>query len=112
MSSPPMIDESLKPICGIVPILSGKVSKMISAPPDCLTCGACCASPFLGDGYIRLSDKEEARLGAMGLPVFEVCADPDDRIVLLGTKTNAARAHVCTALDGHLGRQVACAIYG
>jgi Fe-S-cluster containining protein len=84
---------------------------MIS-PPDCLTCGACCASPFVGEGYIRLNVAEEERLGRKGLPVLEVVPDPEDRIVLLGTKRNSQGVCVCVALAGKVGRQVACSIYG
>jgi Fe-S-cluster containining protein len=80
-------------------------------PPDCLTCGACCASPFVGEGYIRLSLEEEERLGRLGLPVLEVVPDPQDRIVMLGTKRNAQGIHVCVALTGKVGKKVACSIY-
>jgi Fe-S-cluster containining protein len=83
----------------------------MAAPPDCLTCGACCASPFEGAGYIRLSVAEEERLGRKGLPVLEVLPDPEDRIVLLGTKRNNQGVHVCIALAGKVGTQVACSIY-
>ena len=48
-------------------------------PPDCLTCGACCVSPFLGEGYIQVNAAEEDRLGRMGLPVLELIDDPEDR---------------------------------
>jgi Fe-S-cluster containining protein len=80
-------------------------------PLDCLTCGACCASPFGGEGYIQLSAEEEQRLGRRGLPVLEVVPDPEDRIVMLGTKWNAQGVRVCIALAGQVGAQVACAIY-
>ncbi len=84
----------------------------MTAAPDCLTCGACCVSPFMGDGYIRLSRGEERRLGRLGLPVLEVVPGPDDRMVLLGTKENSQRRHVCIALDGAVGERVSCTIYG
>ncbi len=80
-------------------------------PPDCLTCGACCVSPFLGEGYIQVNAAEEDRLGRMGLPVLELIDDPEDRVVLLGTKINAARIRVCIALSGTVGTEVACSIY-
>lgn len=83
----------------------------MAAVPDCLICGACCASPFVGQGYIRLSPEEETRLARQGLPVLEVVPNADDRIVLLGTKDNAERIHVCAALTGKIGKQVACSIY-
>ena len=82
----------------------------MSSPPDCLTCGACCLSPLGGEGYIRLNADEENRLARRGLPVLEVLADPQDRIVLLGTKSNR-NGRVCVALTGRLGKQVACTIY-
>ena len=48
----------------------------------------------------------------MGLPVLEVVPDPEDRIVLLGTKSNAQGVRVCMGLLGKVGKQVACSIYG
>src|ERR1700730_5713398 len=84
----------------------------MASPPDCLTCGACCVSPFVGEGYIQLNVQEEERLGRMGLPVLEVVPDPEDRIVLLGTKSNAQGVRVCMGLLGKVGKQVACSIYG
>ena len=79
--------------------------------PDCLTCGACCASPFVGEGYIRLDAAEEARLARRGLPVLVVVPDAEDRVVLLGTKHNAQGFRVCVGLTGKIGKQVACSIY-
>ena len=83
----------------------------MASSPDCLTCGACCVSPFVGEGYIRLDVEEEERLGRKGLPVLEVVPDPHDRIVLLGTKRNGQGTRVCMALTGRVGKQVACSIY-
>jgi uncharacterized protein len=83
----------------------------MTSPLNCLTCGACCASPFDGEGYIQLDMDEEDRLGRKGLPVLEVIPDPEDRIVLFGTKRNGQGVRVCVALTGRLGRQVACTIY-
>ena len=83
----------------------------MTSPPDCLTCGACCASPFIGEGYIRLNPEEEKRLRRRGLPILEVVSDPEDRIVLLGTKQNCRATRVCIALSGTVGNQVACSIY-
>lgn len=54
---------------------------------------------------------EETRLGRMRLPVLEVVPDPDDRIVLLGTKHDLQGRRVCVALSGRIGKQVACSIY-
>jgi len=65
----------------------------------------------MGDGYIQLNLEEELRLERKGLPVFEIVPDPQDRIVLLGTKRNGQGVRVCTALTGKLGKQVACSIY-
>lgn len=81
------------------------------SPPDCLTCGACCASPFLGEGYIQLDAAEQTRLQRRGLPVLELVSDPEDRIVMLGTKINAQGERVCVALSGKLGKKVACTVY-
>jgi Fe-S-cluster containining protein len=79
--------------------------------PDCLTCGACCASPFEGGGYIRLDREEEVRLGRLGLPVFEIISDPEDRLAMLGTRRNGEDVCVCIALTGTVGRRVSCSIY-
>ncbi len=79
--------------------------------PDCLPCGACCASPFIGEGYIRLEKDEERGLARTGLPVLIIVPDPEDRIVMLGTKCNGEGIRVCAALTGRVGKQVACAIY-
>ncbi len=84
---------------------------MPSSPPDCLTCGACCASPFVGEGYIQLEKDEESRLARKGLPVLVIVPDPEDRIVMLGTKHNGEGIRVCAALTGRVGKQVACNIY-
>jgi Fe-S-cluster containining protein len=84
----------------------------MTEPPDCLTCGACCASPFIGEGYIQLDADEEARLGRMGLPVIEILSDAADRIVMLGTKEDRQGRRRCVALTGKVGRQVVCSIYG
>jgi Fe-S-cluster containining protein len=83
----------------------------MTSPPDCLICGACCASPFVGEGYIQLDAHEEKRLGRIGLPVLVVISDPADRIVMLGTKVNGQGLRVCVALDGKVGKKVTCNIY-
>ena len=80
-------------------------------PPDCLTCGACCVSPFVGEGYIQVSPDEERRLAKLGLPVLEIVPGPEDRVVMLGTRNNGQRLRVCVALTGKVGKQVACAVY-
>jgi Fe-S-cluster containining protein len=83
----------------------------MASPPDCLTCGACCASPFAGEGYIQLNEQEEGDLTRLGLPVFELIPDPDDRVVMLGTKPSSQMGRVCIALTGKVGKRVACSIY-
>ena len=84
---------------------------IMTSPLDCLTCGACCASPFLGEGYIQLNAEEEKRLGRKGLPVLVIVPDPEDRIVMLGTKINSQGMRVCVGLTGKVGKQVSCTIY-
>lgn len=80
--------------------------------PDCLTCGACCVSPFQGEGYIQLAEgEEEALIRRLGLPVVDVIPEDEERLVLLGTRVNAQGHRVCRALDGKVGRRVECAIY-
>ncbi|MCI0637645.1 MAG: YkgJ family cysteine cluster protein [Gemmataceae bacterium] len=79
---------------------------------DCLTCGACCVSPFLGEGYVPLEREEEERLGRMGLPVLQIVAEPsEESVTLLGTKVDRQRLRVCAALEGKVAEEVYCSIY-
>ena len=58
-------------------------------PPDCLTCGACCASPFVGEGYIQLTVEEEDRLGHKSLQSTEMYlrADPTQKLEAVNLAT-------------------------
>ena len=80
-------------------------------PPNCVDCGACCVSPFLGEGYIQLAEEEVARVRFLGLPVIDMLEDEEERIVLLGTRINREGHRVCRALGGKIGRRVECSIY-
>ena len=79
---------------------------------DCLNCGACCVSPFLGEGYVPLELEEEERLWRLRLPILEVITGPaEERVTLLGTKINSQRHRVCVALEGAVAGKVHCSIY-
>src|SRR4029077_13202800 len=79
---------------------------------DCQTCGACCASPFEGEGYIPLERDEELRFLSLKLPMLEIIAKPlEDRTVLLGTHLNSQRRRVCAGFAGNVGGRCACLIY-
>lgn len=80
---------------------------------DCLTCGACCASPSPGDTYVILTAKDVARLGT-SLPIVYVDvqdADPPEQLPALGTKRDANGTKVCIGLGGCAGGANACSVY-
>lgn len=77
---------------------------------DCLQCGACCVSPFSGEGYIHLEPEERDRLRGLSLPVIEMDA-AGETLLLLATRVNAQGLRVCRALGGSVGRRVACSVY-
>ena len=47
---------------------------------DCQQCGACCISPSVAYGYVRLAGLESMRLNHLGLPVIA-----EQRTMYLGT---------------------------
>lgn len=79
---------------------------------DCQTCGACCASPWTGEGYALLYPNDVARLDGLGLPVFQMTqGDGDDAITLLGTRVDGQARRVCVAFGGEVGGACACTVY-
>lgn len=77
---------------------------------DCVLCGACCVSPFEGEGYIHVEADEAELLRRLSLPVIDI-ASAEESLLLLGTRINRQGRRVCQALDGRVGRRVECAIY-
>ena len=81
---------------------------------DCQTCGACCASHWNGDGYVRLYDMDLARLDGMGLPILQQeqgYGDPPEVIPKLGTRFDDHGQRVCVAFQGSIGGACACGVY-
>jgi len=80
---------------------------------DCQACGACCVSPYTGDAYVALDDREAVRLGLAQLPVIlqQQGGDPPEYLPRLGTKLNANTTRVCAALGGIVGSACFCDIY-
>ena len=81
---------------------------------DCLTCGACCASPSPGVSYVVLSEADVRRLDGTGLPILEFPvqdAEPPETIQTLGTKADTTGCKVCIALEGRAGGVNRCTVY-
>jgi Fe-S-cluster containining protein len=81
---------------------------------DCQTSGACCFSPWTGDGYVRLYDIDLDRLQAISLPVIfqeQGYGDPPEVIPKLGTKDDGLGGRVCIAFEGRAGESCGCGIY-
>ena len=84
---------------------------VMSRDLNCVECGACCVSPFAGEGYIQLSVEEAPLLRRLRLPVIEMTPDSGERLLFLGTRINGQGRRVCRALEGKVGRRVECNIY-
>ena len=81
---------------------------------DCQTCGACCRSPWTGDGYVTLYDIDLDRLAGSGLTIIEQAqgyGDSPDVILKLSTRFDEEGRRMCTALSGTIGQSCACTIY-
>lgn len=80
---------------------------------DCQICGACCLSPWTGEGYVRLYPEDLARLSEDALPVFREESDWDgpEGIVKLGTKRDAGGLRSCAAFEGGAAGPCSCSIY-
>ncbi len=81
---------------------------------DCRTCGACCASPWTGNGYVALDD-EELRLRRVGvLTVTLRYGGPTgfgQLVEKLGTVRDEAGRFVCAEFDGRIAGPSRCRIY-
>lgn len=81
---------------------------------DCLTCGACCATPSPAKAYVRLDDADIDRLRGTGLPILEIAvqdADPPETQRALPVKPDPRGTRVCVALNGCAGGANACSVY-
>jgi Fe-S-cluster containining protein len=74
---------------------------------DCLTCGACCAPPDDRASYVDLTVRDLRRLG----DARTVLVDRGGATAKLTTKRHAVHGTCCSALEGRIGRRVACGIY-
>ena len=71
--------------------------------PECLTCGACCAS-LICVGVRPGEDGDSS-------DQWEIVSDSDDGLVVDVFLKRDPETLACTALDGVIGEQVACRIY-
>src|SRR5688572_13354927 len=80
---------------------------------DCQSCGACCVSPYSGDAYVALDDREATRLTLAHLPVIlqRQGGDPPEFLPRLGTKLGANATNVCAAFGGIVRSMCFCGIY-
>jgi Fe-S-cluster containining protein len=81
---------------------------------DCQTCGACCGSPWTGDGYVTLSDEEVDRLQKLALPIVwqrQGDTEPIELIPRLGTRIAEDGRRTCVAFQGTVGQTCGCGIY-
>ncbi len=81
---------------------------------DCRACGACCASPWTGHGYVDVTN-EAPRLRRLGVPTVTLrYGGPSGLGVLvekLATRRDESGRFVCAQLDGQVGRLCGCLIY-
>ena len=83
----------------------------MTATFDCQTCGACCFSPWTGDGYVRLYEIDIERLLPTGLPVVFQTQENSETITKLGTRPANKGLRACVGFAGGLGRSCSCTIY-
>lgn len=86
-----------------------------SAQLDCRTCGACCASPWQGHGYVAISLAEVLRVrgaGAMTVTLRQGGREEAGELVeKLATRRDSTGRFVCAELAGAPGAACACRIY-
>lgn len=81
---------------------------------DCQTCGACCHSPWTGDGYVTLYEIDISRLSGTGMAIIEQVQGYGDSpavIPKLGTRLDGDRQRLCQAFLGSIGATCLCTIY-
>jgi len=86
-----------------------------SAGFDCRTCGACCASPWDGHGYVTLSPAEVPSVRAAGAITVTLRnggeSEAGELVEKLSTRLDRAGRFVCAQLDGEPGGACGCRIY-
>ena len=81
---------------------------------NCQKCGACCTSPWTGDGYVRLYDSDRIQLQGTGLVFIQEECPADDSfepIFKLSTKLDEQGNRICLALEGSAGKDCTCQVY-
>src|SRR3954465_1387008 len=80
---------------------------------DCQTCGACCHSPWTGEGYVTVYDSDIERLRPTGLAILYIQegSDPPVYTPKLPTRVNDAGQRTCIAFAQTAADQCTCTIY-
>jgi hypothetical protein len=82
---------------------------------DCQTCGACCASPWQGHGYVALSPEDVLRVRAAGAVTVTLrqgsAEEAGELVEKLATRPDSVGRFVCAELNGAPGGACACRIY-
>jgi Fe-S-cluster containining protein len=82
--------------------------------PLCVDCGACCIDPFAMPTYPFLEPHEAAALTETerdDLVRLAFPEDPDDDQLAIRTRKDELGRCRCAALNGTIGKRVACRIY-
>jgi uncharacterized protein len=87
-----------------------------SAPVyDCLSCGACCFSPWSGHGYAVVDAQDLSRLHRRGVTTVTLryggAHERGTLVEKLATRRDEEGRLVCAQLDGPPGGPCACRIY-
>jgi hypothetical protein len=86
-----------------------------TAPLDCRTCGACCASPWRGHGYVALSPADVLRVRAAGAVTVTLRqggpAEVGELVEKLATRRDWTGRFLCAELAGAPGGACGCRIY-
>jgi uncharacterized protein len=87
----------------------------MTASYECCRCGACCCSPWQGEGYVRLYEPDSARLRRFALPVVTLLQPGEggqmEELLLLATRRDLEGTRVCIAFAGKVGEACGCSIY-
>ncbi|TCJ11503.1 YkgJ family cysteine cluster protein [Parasulfuritortus cantonensis] len=81
---------------------------------DCQSCGACCCSPWTGDGYVRLYEHDVERLLDTAAAVVmqrQGDGEPAEFVAKLATRIEPDGRRVCVAFAGRLSGPCACTVY-
>jgi Fe-S-cluster containining protein len=82
---------------------------------DCCRCGACCRSPWTGEGHVRLYEPDIERMERLALPIVILTqpgeGDQLEEVPLLTTKRDRDGLRICIAFAGDVGEACGCSIY-